>query len=118
MPHGSIQLEVVSLGAQLRAEADDLLSAAELAYCLGFLRAEEHMGARVAAKRAVSRLLGGDLRHCRHQIELIREDTGPVRVRLHGELLERAQRAGLGVPRVSLTHAAGRAAAIAWLGSR
>jgi len=61
MPHGSIQLEVVSLGAQLRAEADDLLSAAELAYCLGFLRAEEHMGARVAAKRAVSRLLGGDL---------------------------------------------------------
>ena len=48
-------------------------------------------------------------------VEIRREPSGRPRVALTGRLAEWARRRGLPVPQVSLTHAAGYAAALAWL---
>lgn len=118
MPLIPIALEVVSTGAEPDAAAIAMLSEAELAYCAGHLRFAEHVAARVAAKRAISRILGPAAQAGWSEIELIRTAAGPVHVRLSRRLDEwRAEQLGIPVPWVSMTHAGGRAAAIAWLAS-
>jgi phosphopantetheinyl transferase (holo-ACP synthase) len=85
------------------------LTGAERAYCTGLRYAADHVAVRIAAKRAVFAALevAGEPRW--HEVEIRREPgAGPVVV-LHGRLR------GALIPGVSLTHAAGHAAAIAWL---
>lgn len=102
-------IEVAALPPHADAHWASLLTGAERAYCTGLHYAADHRAARVAGKRAVLAALGvhGDVRW--HEVEIRRKPgAGPVVV-LHGPLGEAS------VPGVSLTHAAGHAAAIAWL---
>jgi len=95
------------------------LTPPELRYCAGLARADEHLAARVAGKRAVhaaAGLLPEDDDGWWRQVELLRRQDEPPRVVLHGALHERQLELGLH-PCVSLTHAGGRAAALAWLGT-
>jgi phosphopantetheinyl transferase (holo-ACP synthase) len=90
------------------------LCADEIAYCLGFQRATEHLAARVAAKRAVARAMD-----CAavpwHQIEIRRAPHRAPEVVVSGPLDDRRRGQALAVPGVSLSHAGGRAAAVVWL---
>jgi len=101
-------------GPQWRAWLTD----AEMRYCLGFQRAAEHGAARLAAKRAASRALGWPVARLDvpwSDVEVTREAGQPPRVTLCGALEAWQHEAGLPVPATSLTHAAGYAAALAWL---
>lgn len=80
----------------------DWLSTGELARCAEFDRVEEHLAARLAGKRALGRELGLDWR----RLEFLHQPHQPPYVLLDGEIL-----AGAGV---SLSHAGGYAAALAW----
>ncbi|QCX73956.1 4'-phosphopantetheinyl transferase [Streptomyces sp. YIM 121038] len=94
----------------------DWLTAEEISFSRGFQRAHEHLAARRAAKAAVASLLGlpADHRLCR-ALEVVRAPgSGPV-LRLGGAPAHLLRDAGLPHPRVSLTHARGHAAALAWL---
>ncbi|GAA2828421.1 hypothetical protein GCM10010522_53260 [Kribbella solani] len=92
-----------------------LLSRAELAYCFGLARAGEHLAARVAAKQAVVAALCWPGPVPWQGIEILRTPRQPPEVRLSGAIERWRQAACLAVPRVSLTHAANHAAALAWL---
>ncbi|QIS11597.1 hypothetical protein [Nocardia arthritidis] len=105
----NVTYEICSL-ADLPGRADPLwrewLTAAELAYCNGFRRVEEHLAVRLLAKRAAARALD------RTEVPwtdlaVLRSPDGPPRLVARGELDR--------VPGISLTHAGGHAAAIAWL---
>ncbi|MEI5098189.1 hypothetical protein RB200_05465 [Streptomyces sp. PmtG] len=94
----------------------DWLTPDEISFSLGFRRAHEHLAARKAAKLAVAKLLGlpDDPRTCR-AVEVLRESgAGPV-LRLGGAPGQLLRGEDLPLPRVSLTHARGHAAALAWL---
>jgi holo-[acyl-carrier protein] synthase len=88
------------------------MSEAELAYCLGRRRAREHLGARLAAKQAVGRLLGWSAESCWSEVQILRTPGSPPSVSLTGGIAASQGRAL--APGVSLTHAAGYAAALAW----
>jgi phosphopantetheinyl transferase (holo-ACP synthase) len=92
-----------------------LLGAAELAYCAGLRRAGEHLAARALARRVVAEALGwaGDVPW--RDIAIRREPAGRPAVMLTGQLAEWRRHRRLPVPGVSLSHAAGHAAALAWL---
>jgi phosphopantetheinyl transferase (holo-ACP synthase) len=86
-----------------------LLTADELAYCRGLARVADHLAARAAAKRAVADLLGlADGAWHGHDIEVRRVPGAPPRLALSGAA------AGAAAVGVSLSHAAGHAAALAW----
>lgn len=91
------------------------LTGPELTYCRGFRRAHEHLGARFAAKRAVTRALGWPDTPPWHEIEVLREPSSAPVVRLAGRADEWRRAMNLGAPGVSLTHAGGFAAAVSWL---
>jgi phosphopantetheinyl transferase (holo-ACP synthase) len=92
----------------------DRLTASELAYCAGLLRADEHLCARVAAKRAVARALGWPGIPWAG-IEIRRNRPGPPGAVLTGDVEDWRRLHTLPLPGVSLTHAAGWSAAVAWL---
>lgn len=103
----------------------DLLTPAELAFCAGFGKVADHLIARAAAKQAVRAVLGLPARPwprggpagpgSDHDIEIRRVPGAAPQVVLTGEV-ERWRRArGLPRPGVSLSHAAGFGAALAWL---
>jgi holo-[acyl-carrier protein] synthase len=114
---------VITLPVHLMAVADlpppgdwaTTFTAAELAYCTGLRHTADHLAARAAAKRAVLAALAAADPGSWHEVEILREPHRAPVVVLHGELDEARRAAGLPVPRVSLTHAAGHAAAIACL---
>jgi phosphopantetheinyl transferase (holo-ACP synthase) len=87
------------------------LGPAELAYSAGLRRAGEHLAARVLARRVVADALGWTGEPPWHDIAIHREPSGRPVVVLRGALAGR----GSAVPGVSLSHAAGYAAALAWL---
>ncbi|WP_329403603.1 hypothetical protein [Streptomyces melanogenes] len=92
----------------------DWLTGGERAYALSLARAEEHLSARKAAKEAAARLLGWPGPPPWQDMEIRRHpDEAPV-LRVHGELARWMAEHGLATPRVSLTHARGYAAALAW----
>lgn len=119
----TLSVELVGVG-ELPLPADprwlDWLHPAELAFCTGLQHASDHLAARLAGKRAVLAALGlpdaGGPEPRWHDVEIRRTPGhGPVVV-LHGDLARWHDDLELPQPGVSLTHAAGRAAAIAWLG--
>jgi holo-[acyl-carrier protein] synthase len=94
------------------------LTPAELAYCTGLAQAGHHLAARAAGKQAVLAVLDagdGDPDTVWPELEIRRAPGSAPRVVLHGRLEGWRRGRGLGVPGVSLSHAAGRAAALAWL---
>jgi holo-[acyl-carrier protein] synthase len=90
------------------------LSAGELAVCRALARAPEHQAARLAAKRALGTALAAGPDTPWADIEVGRQPFGPPRVLLRGAVAVEARRRCVR-PQVSLTHAAGYAAALAWL---
>lgn len=80
----------------------DWLTPGELARCAEFARVEEHLAARLAGKRALGRELGLDW----HRLEFGNQPHQAPYVLLDGEMLT-----GAGV---TLSHACGYAAALAW----
>jgi holo-[acyl-carrier protein] synthase len=85
------------------------LDPAEIAYCTGLRRADEHLAARVLARHAVAAALGWPGEPPWRDIAIRREASGRPYAVLSGAL------AGCPVPGVSLSHAGGHAAALAWL---
>lgn len=111
-------VEVAALG-DLPPEADPVwrewLSAEEFAYCAGRLRVSEHLVARILAKRAVAGALGWRGPIPWRELTVVRDEAGAPSVRLAGSLERWRTERELPVPLVSLTHAGGYAAALAWL---
>lgn len=95
-----------------------LVSPAELAYCLDLELVGEHMAARVAAKRAIAEALRWPGPVPWSGIEILRIPPGRPAVRLSGAVERWRHQLRLPVPRVSLSHAGGYAAALAWLPGR
>ena len=116
--------ELPSVGNPCWAE---LLSPTELAFCTGLVRVTDHLAARVAGKQAVRAVLNlppqgwsgrdparaGVLRT--HDVEIRRVPGSAPQVVLGGNAERWRQAQGLAPPGVSLSHAAGYAAALAWL---
>jgi len=99
------------------AEAEALLAAGSAVFSDGeraFARArsdpERRLAARLAAKRAAVRLLGGQAGP--GEVEVVRGDYGPPRLRLAGHARERLAALGAARALVSLTHERRHAAAL------
>jgi holo-[acyl-carrier protein] synthase len=97
----------------------DWLGPAELAYCAGLRRVGEHLAARAAGRRAVLAALGlpDGQTHASlwPDVSIRREPSGRPTVAVSGRLDRWRESRGLAVPEVSLSHAAGHAAALAWI---
>lgn len=93
------------------------LSAAELAYCAGRRRAGEHLAARLLGRLVVAEALGWPGLPRWSDITIRRSRAGQPIVVLSGETERWRSGAGLAVPGVSLSHAAGHATALAWVPS-
>ena len=120
----SAHLAVAPVGALPPPESlswRDRLDPAELAYCLGLRRAAEHLAARALARRAVAAALDWpeasrpNVTSWR-DVTVRREPSGRPVVLLSERLDRWRRRRGLETPGISLSHAAGHAAALAWLG--
>jgi len=107
--HAVEVLEIAEVAALLSPGADHPFTEAELAYAQATRDPERRLAARLAAKRAASRLLGGGV--LPSEVEVIRGRWGPPRLRLSERA--RGRLAGLGADRVlvSLTHGRDQAAA-------
>ncbi|MGH3996341.1 MAG: hypothetical protein ACRDTJ_02625 [Pseudonocardiaceae bacterium] len=105
----------------------DLLSPAELAFCTSLARVTDHLAARAAGKQAVRAVLGlppqtwperylaGAGAPRGHDVEIHRVSGSAPQVVLSGDAQRWRRALGLPPPGVSLSHAAGYAAALAWL---
>lgn len=78
----------------------------EIAYCRERKRATEHFAARWAAKEAVAKAFGTgfDRDVGWKNIEIIKEDSGAVSVRLHGKLRTLADKQGVSRIHLSVSH--------------
>ena len=83
-----------------------LFTDAEAAYCRQRARPAESLAARFAAKEAAMKCLGTGWANGIgfRQIEVVRETSGAVRLRLHGDAAARANELGIRHLHVSLTH--------------
>jgi holo-[acyl-carrier protein] synthase len=114
---------VVASGVELVAvaEAERLLAAGgaglfsdgELVYARGRVDPARRLAARLAAKRAAQRLLGGGA--LEREIEVVRGEYGPPLLRLSGRAQERLAALGATRALVSLTHERQHAAALVLL---
>ena len=82
----------------------------ELLYARGRVDPGRRLAARLAAKRAARRLLGGDTDE--GEIEVLRGEYGPPSLRLTGAAAERMRALGASRALVSLTHERRHAAAL------
>jgi holo-[acyl-carrier protein] synthase len=92
-----------------------LLSAAELGRYGSRRRAGEHFTARAMARLALASALGWPGEVPWQDVAIHKEPSGRPLVVLSGRLAQWRLEAGLPLPAVSLSHAAGHAAALAWL---
>ncbi|OAR24120.1 hypothetical protein A8W25_16845 [Streptomyces sp. ERV7] len=92
----------------------DWLTDTERAYAHSLARAEEHLSARKAAKEAAARLLGWPGPPPWQDMEIRRASDEAPTLRVRGALAQWMADHGLANPRISLTHARGYAAALAW----
>jgi holo-[acyl-carrier protein] synthase len=114
---------VVASGVELVdvAEAERLLAAggggvfseAELRYAREKADPERRLAARLAAKRAACRLLGGGASE--RDVEVVRGEYGPPALRLSGAARERLRAIGASRVLVSLTHERAHAGALVLL---
>lgn len=99
--------------ALLAAGGDVVFSEGELAFARARVDPARRLAARLAAKRAAVRLLGAGV--LERQVEVVRGDYGPPRLRLAGPARERLAALGASRALVSLTHERGHAAALVLL---
>ncbi len=109
-------VEIVTLAeaeALMAAGDEAIFSPDELAFARARVDPARRLGARLAAKRAAVRLLGGGA--APREVEVVRGDYGPPRLRLHGRAGERLRALGASRALVSLTHERHDAAALVLL---
>ena len=100
-------LEVVAID-EVDTE-DPVFSAGERAYAASKSDPQRRLAARLAAKRAAVRALGGEA--SLHEVEVRRGAGGPPRLRLSGAAARRLHELGGAGTLVSLTHGVRHAAA-------
>lgn len=90
-------------------------TADEIAYCTKMAQPPLHFAARMAAKEAVFKALhlSGDVPVPWRSIEIGHDGIGAPAVRLSGAMREAADREGIGTIRISLSHCAEFATAVA-----
>ena len=113
MASGVEIVEVEEAERLLAAGAGSLFSDGELLYARGRVDPARRLAARLAAKRAALRVLGGDARE--REIEVVRGAYGPPVLRLSGAAGERLRALGVSRALVSLTHERSHAAALVLL---
>lgn len=101
-------LEVAEV-APLLGGGDHPFSAEELDYARARSDPERRLAARLAAKRAAARLLGGEVSPS--DVEVCRQPGGPPRLRLSSRAEARLRERGADRALVSLTHERSHAAA-------
>lgn len=112
-------VELKRFAAALRRQGAPLLkklfTPAERRYCDSRKNRIPHYSARFAAKEAVLKALGtgwsGGIRWT--DVEIVRDKSGPVTVRLAGRAKETAARRKIRRVHLSITHAESHAAAVA-----
>lgn len=113
----ALALEVAPVAA-LPAPGDprwrEWLSPAELAYCNGLRHAGEHLVARALAKSAAASAAGWPAEPPWADLEVRRRQLCGPELVMVGELRDWCAEQQLVVPGVSMSHAAGHAAVIAW----
>ncbi len=89
----------------------------EISYSRTQARSWENLGARLAAKRAVFRALGGAAGGAPtwHEVEVVRRESGTLTVRLSGSALALAAGQGVSECRLSMSHTKQTALAVAIL---
>jgi holo-[acyl-carrier protein] synthase len=93
---------------------DRLFTDDERAYCELRRDPTERFAARFAAKEAVLKAMGAGIGECDFRdIEVVRADSGAPSVRLHGRAVELATDRGVGEWRLTMSHTASLAQAIA-----
>ncbi|PYQ11429.1 MAG: 4'-phosphopantetheinyl transferase [Acidobacteria bacterium] len=104
-------LEVLEIAevARLLEGGPHPFSAEELAFARARSDPERRLAARLAAKRAAARLLGGDVTPA--DVEVWRRPGGPPRLRLSSRAEDRLRERGADQTLVSLTHERRHAAA-------
>jgi len=104
-------LEVVAIAdvGALGEGAAEVFTPAERAYAESKSDPDRRLAARLAAKRAAARALGGGLPL--HEVEVLPGFGGPPLLRLSGEAASRLRRLGGTRALVSLTHGVSHAAA-------
>jgi holo-[acyl-carrier-protein] synthase len=102
-------LPIAEVSSLLAGGGDGPFSAAELAYARAKSDPERRLAARLAAKRAAVRLLGGGLAEA--DVEVLRSPGGAPRLRLSPRAEVELRRAGADTALVSLTHGREHAAA-------
>jgi holo-[acyl-carrier protein] synthase len=90
-----------------------LFSEGELRYAREKVDPARRLAARLAAKRAACRLLGGESKE--REVEVVRGSYGPPALRLSGAARERLRALGASRALVSLTHERSHAAALVLL---
>ncbi len=104
-------VEVVEMAAEVGlAGRHDVFTARELAYAAAKTDPERRLAARLAAKRALVRLLGGDV--APEEVEIVRGRGGPPRVALAPRAAARLEALGARDVLVSLTHGETHAGAV------
>ena len=101
------------LAAEHAARLDSVFTPAELDYCRGKRRRDEHLAARFAAKEAVLKAIGTGIRRRMSwtDVEVVKGLHGRPGVRLHGEVAAEAHRKGIAAIDLSISHSAGLAVA-------
>ena len=107
--HAVEVLDIAEVKALLSAGASHPFTEAELAYARDKSDPDRRLAARLAAKRAAARLLGGGVQP--GEIEVLRGAGGPPRLKLTGKARERLATLGADRALVSLTHGREQAAA-------
>ena len=112
-------VDVARIEALVEREGNRFLeriySSAERAYCMKRGRPAEALGSRFAAKEAVMKCLGTGWSDgvTFTQIEVLREETGAVGIRMTGRAAEVAAELGIRRVHLSLSHTAEQAIAMA-----
>ena len=102
-------LAIAEVATLLAADGRGPFSPSELAYARDKSDPERRLAARLAAKRAAVRLLGGGV--VESDVEVVRGRYGPPRLSLSPRAQERLRRQGADDALVSLTHGREHAAA-------
>lgn len=110
MASGVELVEVAEAEGLLAAGGAGLFSEGEILYARGRADPGRRLAARLAAKRAACRLLGGGVRE--GDVEVVRAAYGPPSLRLSAPARERMRALGAARALVSLTHERAHAAAL------
>jgi holo-[acyl-carrier protein] synthase len=103
-------VEVEEAERLLAGGGRDVFTEGELLYARRRVDPERRLAARLAAKRAACRLLGGDA--AAGEVDVRRGDDGPPSLRLSGAAAARMRALGASRALVSLTHERRHAAAL------